>query len=412
MKRYNNLIQKIASTENIELADKKARKGKTKTYGVRNHDKDKDWENFILELILNNQTYQTSKYEVHEIFEPKRGLIFRLPYYPDRIAHHAIMNVLEPIWTKVFVKNTYSCIKGRGIHKLKNDLEKDLKKYPEQTIYCLKLDITKFYPSIDQEILKRDIIRKKIKDKKLLVILDEIIDSVRMDNVYAKNKDLLLEEHVVGGVPIGNYLSQFFANLYLAYFDHWVKEELKCKFYYRYADDIVILSDDKNFLRNILIAIKLYLKYVLHLELKQNYQIFNVETRGIDFVGFVFRHKYILLRKSLKYRIKRLVNKYTNGKISKNKFKDRFVSYLGWLKYSKSRNLAQLIQQKTNLPIYIWNGESITKNKFPLYVVNYYYNKRYVIHGLYRNKSYIVKCKIFPKNYIICKELQAMKNLW
>ena len=172
------------------------------------------------------------------------------------------------------------------------------------------------------------------------MILDEIIDSVRMDNVYAKNKDLLLEEHVVGGVPIGNYLSQFFANLYLAYFDHWVKEELKCKFYYRYADDIVILSDDKNFLRNILIAIKLYLKYVLYLELKQNYQIFNVETRGIDFVGFVFRHKYILLRKSLKYRIKRLVNKYTNGKISKNKFKDRFVSYLGWLKYSNSRNLA------------------------------------------------------------------------
>lgn len=115
MKRYNNLIEKIATKENIELADKKARKGKSNTYGVRNHDKDKDWENFVLELTLNNQSYTTSRYEVHEIFEPKRRLIFRLPYYPDRIAHHAIMNILEPIWTKIFIKNTYSCIKERGI---------------------------------------------------------------------------------------------------------------------------------------------------------------------------------------------------------------------------------------------------------------------------------------------------------
>lgn len=412
MKRYNNLIEKIATKENIELADKKARKGKSNTYGVRNHDKDKDWENFVLELTLNNQSYTTSRYEVHEIFEPKRRLIFRLPYYPDRIAHHAIMNILEPIWTKIFIKNTYSCIKGRGIHKLRNDLEKDLKKYPEQTTYCLKLDIKKFYPSIDQEILKRGIIRRKIKDKKLLVILDEIIDSVHMDNVYAKNKDLLLEDRVVGGVPIGNYLSQFFANLYLAYFDHWVKEELKCKFYYRYADDIVILSNDKNYLHNILVAIKLYLKQVLNLELKPNYQIFNVEIRGIDFVGFVFRHQYILLRKALKLRIKKLINKYINYKISKNQFKMRFVSYLGWLKYSNSKNLAQLIQQKTDFPIYLWKGDPIAKQRFPLYVINYYYDKRYIIHGIYRHKNYVVKCKTFPKNYIKCKELQAMKNLW
>lgn len=87
------------------------------------------------------------------------------------------------------------------------------------------------------------------------------------------------------GVPIGNYLSQFFANLYLTYFDHWVKEELKCKYYFRYADDIVILGNDKNYLRNVLVSIKLYLKQVLNLELKPNYQIFPVESRGIDFVG-------------------------------------------------------------------------------------------------------------------------------
>lgn len=110
-----------------------------------------------------------------------------MPYYPDRIAHHAIMNILEPVWMKQFISTTYSCIKGRGIHKCLKDLKYVLRKYPNKTTYCLKFDIKKFYPSINHRILKR-IIRRKIKDKTLLKILDEIIDSAN-------------------GVPIGNYLS-------------------------------------------------------------------------------------------------------------------------------------------------------------------------------------------------------------
>lgn len=113
------------------------------------------------------------------------------------------------------------------------------------------MDIRKFYPSVDPDILKA-IIRKKIKDDDLLWLLDEIIDSA-------------------DGVPIGNYLSQFFANLYMAYFDHWVKEELKAKYYYRYADDIVLLSNSKEQLRSWLLAIKVYLTSMLKLKLKDNY---------------------------------------------------------------------------------------------------------------------------------------------
>lgn len=113
------------------------------------------------------------------------------------------------------------------------------------------MDIRKFYPSVNHDILKA-IIRKKIKDDDLLWLLDEIIDSA-------------------DGVPIGNYLSQFFANLYMAYFDHWVKEELKVKYYYRYADDIVLLSNSKDQLRNWLLAIKVYLTNMLKLKLKDNY---------------------------------------------------------------------------------------------------------------------------------------------
>lgn len=131
------------------------------------------------------------------------------------------------------------------------------------------MDITKFYPSIDHNILK-SIISRKIKDTKVLEILYEIIDSVNgINGIYGK------------GVPIGNYLSQYFANLYLTGFDHWCKEELKCRYYYRYADDIVILGESKAHLRNVLVAIKLYLKHVLKLGVKGNYQIFPVESRGL-----------------------------------------------------------------------------------------------------------------------------------
>ena len=205
-----------------------------------------------------------------------------MPYYPDRIAQHAIMATLVPIWNKIFIEQTYSCIEGRGIHKCAKDVKKALQN-KEETKYCLKLDIKKFYPSINHEILKT-IIRRKIKDKEVLYILDEIIDSTN-------------------GVPIGNYLSQYFANLYLAYFDHYCKEVLKCKYYFRYADDIVILSSNKEFLHSIIYKIQKYLDTNLKLQVKSNWQVFPVDSRGIDFVGYIFRHNYILVRKKIKLKL-------------------------------------------------------------------------------------------------------------
>lgn len=146
------------------------------------------------------------------------------------------------------------------------------------------MDIRHFYPSIDHELLKQ-IYRKKLKDPELLKLLDDIVDSAP-------------------GVPIGNYISQFFANLFLTYFDHYLKEDLKVRFYLRYADDMVILSSDKVVLHNILNRIQQKMKE-LHLILKPNYQIFPVEDRGIDFLGYIFRHKYTLLRKRMKLRAKK-----------------------------------------------------------------------------------------------------------
>lgn len=320
MKRLDNLFPKICSLENLILAEKKARKGKSKRYGVRVFQQNY-WENLNkLREILITGKYKTSKYTIFKIYDPKEREIFRLPYYPDRIVHHAIMNIMEPIWVNMFVKNTYSCIKNRGIHKLVNDLKYDLSgDWNFDTTYCLKIDIHKFYPSINNEILKK-VIRHKIKDVRLLQLLDEIIDSAE-------------------GVPIGNYLSQFFANLYLTGFDHWIKEVLKVKYYYRYCDDIVILDGSKSTLHLWRSEIEYYLLNNLKLTLKPNYQIFPVDTRGIDFVGYIFRHRYTKLRKSIKKNMFRKViaqSKHIKDTITRH---DKIASYYGWLKYCNSKQL-------------------------------------------------------------------------
>jgi hypothetical protein len=116
-----------------------------------------------------------------------------------------------------------------------------------------------------------------------------------------------------------------------------------CKYYYRYADDIVILDNNKDHLKNILIAIKFYFHNILKLELKPNYQVFPIESRGIDFVGYVFRHKYRLLRKSIKIKISKLIRKYTDDKISKHAFESRMTSYRGWLKFCNSKHFSDII---------------------------------------------------------------------
>jgi len=322
MKRINNLFDKVVTKDNLMLAYHKARKGKSGQYGVRIFEKnvERNIDQLYNELITG--TYKTSEYSVFKIYDPKEREIFRLPFR-DRVVHHAIMNLLEPIWISVFVHHTYSCIKGRGIHAVLKDLKHDLKD-AEGTKYCLKLDIRKFYPTIDHEVLK-SIIRRKIKDVKLLVLIDDIIDSAP-------------------GVPIGNYLSQFFANLYLSYFDHWLKEEKRVKYYYRYADDIVILNGNKAYLHELFKDIDAYLSTSLKLKIKDNYQVFPVDSRGIDFVGYVFYHSHVLMRKTIKKRFCRKAAKLNKNKnITDKEYRIKIAPWLGWAKHCDSKNLLKKI---------------------------------------------------------------------
>lgn len=310
MKRITGAFKKITSLENLLVADEKAQKGKSKQYGVITHNKKMESNIQDLHKMLIEKTYRTSNYDVFKVYEPKERDVYRLPYFPDRITHHAIMNILEPVFVSVFTADSYSCIKGRGIHKASFNLRKALKNESETT-YCLKLDIKKFYPNIDHGVLK-ELLRRKFKDEDLLWLLDEIIDSAP-------------------GLPIGNYLSQYFANFYLTYFDHWLKEEMKVKYYFRYADDIVILSDNKNALHDIFAQIEKYLSERLKLEVKDNYQIFPVRSRGIDFVGYVHFHSHTLLRKSIKKRFARM--------LKRNPRRESIASYTGWTKHCNSKNL-------------------------------------------------------------------------
>lgn len=310
MKRIGNLFSEIISIENLQIADEKAQKGKKNQYGVQLHNKSRESNILQLHESLRSRSYKTSPYDVFKVYEPKEREVYRLPYFPDRITHHAIMNVLEPIFVSTFTADSYSCIKGKGIHANSRNLKKALKDV-KGTAYCLKIDIKKFYPNIDHDILKK-LLRKKIKDSDLLWLLDEIIDSAP-------------------GLPIGNYLSQYFANFYLTYFDHWIKEEKRVKYYFRYADDIVILSDNKNFLHEILAETKQYFSENLKLTVKKNYQVFPVAARGIDVVGYVHYHTHTLIRKSIKKRFARA--------ISKNKNKATIAAYNGWLIHANTKNL-------------------------------------------------------------------------
>jgi RNA-directed DNA polymerase len=310
MKRYNNLWDQITDRDNIERAFLRSQRGKKHYKEVMKINQSPEPYLLAIQDSLIKRTFKNSSYEIIERMEGgKLREIKKLPYYPDRIIHHAIMQVLEPIWIKSLIKDTWQSIPGRGIHTGVKRIKLALKDI-SGTKYALKMDVRKFYPSIDNGILKQ-VIRKKIKDKNVLWLLDEIIDST-------------------SGLPIGNYISQILGNLYLSDYDHRMKEHHRLKYYFRYCDDIVILSDSKTKLRTYYTDSVNYLKDSRNLEIKSNWQIFPVDARGIDFLGYRFFHNFTLVRKSIIKRFKETVNKPTIPQV---------MSYIGWLEHADTHNL-------------------------------------------------------------------------
>lgn len=320
MKRYNNLYKQITEYSNIELAHINAQKGKRHYTSVKKINKDQDRYLKEIQVMLINKTFKNSEYDTFIKRGKKDRLIYRLPYFPDRIIQHAIMNIVEPIWKKTLIRDTYSAIKKRGIHDGVKRVQKFLKD-KENTQYCLKMDIKKFYPSVNNVILKQ-IIRKKIKCKDTLWLIDKIINSSV-------------------GIPIGNYLSQYFGNLYLDPLDHWLKEHKRIKYYARYCDDFIILHKDKNFLYKLKHDIFIFVKNELDLTVKANHQIFPVAARGIDFLGYVFYHNRINVRKDIILTFKRKIRKIKQNwkHMPFTQIINTVMSYYGWLKHADANKL-------------------------------------------------------------------------
>lgn len=310
----------MCSIQNLMLADQIARKGKKDQFGVREHDKRRGCNILTLHNMLMDKTFTTGIYKHFTIKDPKPRLISALNYYPDRIVHHAAMIKLENMFVANFTADTYSCIRGRGISACRKKLVKALKDV-KATTYYLQFDVKKFYPSIDHQALKNQL-RRKIKDADLLWLLDDVIDSAP-------------------GVPIGNYLSQYFANFYLSPLDHFIKEAQRVKYYFRYADDGIILSDSKEYLHDLVAKIEAYLLVNLKLEIKANYKIKPVDDHGINFLGFVFRSTHVLLRPEIKRSWARAVWKGKN--------RQSVAAYEGWGKQCNSINLSKKLSHE-NFP--------------------------------------------------------------
>ena len=269
IKRYGNIYDKIYDYDNLKLAHRQARKGKSHYREVKMVNANEDEYLIQLQNMLIWKIYKTSDYEVFIKNDTgKEREIYRLPYFPDRICQWAIMLQIEDVLLKTFADFSCASIPNKGIHYALKLLGRYMKD-EENTIYCLKIDIKKFFPNIDHEILKQ-LLRRKFKDRDLLWLLDEIVDSIEGGK----------------GIPIGNYTSQYFANFYLTYFDHWLKEEKGVKYVIRYMDDIIVFHNNKDWLHQLRKDIEEYLWDNLKLELKENYQVFPSRIRGVDFVGY------------------------------------------------------------------------------------------------------------------------------
>ena len=345
MKRIGNIYEKIYDMDNLREAHRNARKDKSYYKEVQMVDSNPDFYLSQIQTMLKNQTYKVceSDYTVSKINDKgKERELWKLPYFPHRIIQWAVMLQIEPIFNKVFTNFTCASLPNRGISKVRQTMCRYLKDDIDAR-YCLKIDVHHFYPSIDHEILKK-LLRKKFKDPKLLKMFDMIIDS-----------------HPSTGIPIGSYLSQYFANFYLAYFDHWLKEELHLKYVVRYMDDVVILHRSKRHLHWVVRQIMNYLSQNLKLELKANWQVFPSFVRGIDFVGYRFFRRFILLRKKCCKRFKRSMiqirKKWESGRRINFRQFCTINSYRGWLKWCNGFRLAEKYL-KPVLPAvddYYWN---------------------------------------------------------
>ncbi len=325
-KRQNNIWEKTITFSKLLSAHKRAKKGKKFREEIIKFEMNLE-ENLIqIGNQLKNGTYEFGKFREFTIYEPKERKIKVLPYR-DRIVHQLyVEECLKPIFVKDFIKDSYACIKGRGVHQAVDRLYKNMKKMQKENTeyYILKCDISQYFYSIPHETLYKTI-ERRIKDKKFLEFTKKIIKY----NQTGK------------GIPIGNYTSQYFANIYLNQLDKYIKEKLKIKYYIRYMDDFVLLLNSKEESKSTKEKVEKYLETLgLKLNPKTTYM---KNTEGVNFCGYKLYNDRKILRRKNKTRLKRWLKKiqkmYANDEITLDEISRKLPSISGYLKHCKSFRL-------------------------------------------------------------------------
>lgn len=318
VKRKGFIYEDICNRENIKEAILKSSLGKRYQKRVATILSNMDYYIEEIRNMLLEYRYEPSPYITKAIMDganKKERIICKPNYYPDQIIHWALMLQIQPIIMHGMYEYSCGSVPKRGTSYGQKAIKKWLRADPKNTKYCLKLDIKKFYPSIDNSILK-GMFRQKIKDNRCLWLIDKIIDSSK-------------------GLPIGNYTSQWFSNFFLEGLDHYIKETLGVKYYVRYVDDLVILGANKRKLHKTMTSITEYLT-AIKLKPKENWQVFKLSSRPIDFLGLKFYRNRITLRKRTALRIMRRMRKISKKKKLNPKDACAVISYWGWVLRSNS----------------------------------------------------------------------------
>ena len=329
MRRIGWLWEKLTSFENLYLAARKARRGKREKIPVERFEFDLERNLTELSRSLLDRSYRPGSFRTFMISDPKPRLISAAPYR-DRVVHHVICNVLEPIFERSFIFDSYACRRGKGTHA---SVDRYIR-FARLNRYVLKCDVRKFFPSVDHQILMEQLGRK-IKDPNVLWLAGMIVEhSNPQEEVpgFFPGDDLFTALERKRGIPIGNQTSQFFSNVYLDPLDHFIKERLRCRHYLRYCDDFVVLDNDKGRLAEVRDGIE---KFLLNrrLWLHPKKRVISRVDEGLRFLGYrIWPNRILLNRRGLARfcrRLKRYQHLVRTGRLSPQSLTQRIRSWIG-----------------------------------------------------------------------------------
>lgn len=347
-KTYKRLYPEISSFENLYQAWRKARKGKRYTPTAAAFERNLDVELLTLHRELSEESWVPGKYRSFTIHEPKRRKISAAPFR-DRVVHHALVRVIEPIYERKFIHDSYANRVGKGTHAALDRCTYYMRRHK----YVLQCDIQQFFPAIDHAILKQTL-AKTIACQPTRRLCEKIIDSgtgvlaAEYDMKWFCGDDLLAAERP-RGLPIGNLTSQFWANIYLNELDQFVKHSLRCTGYVRYVDDFLLFADDTKTLhqwRSAIITFLRSLRLTVHENRAQPRPVYN----GIPFLGFTVYPDYRRLKRSkgiaYRRRLKTLYQRYLAGEITSEEGRASVMAWLGHVQHGDTWGLRRKMLQE------------------------------------------------------------------